>query len=176
MKRIEQNQKSVSAEIADVGTKYRGGVFLYPIQESVRVRKLFISMFDYGLPTLAVTRIPPQRFRQTLGRPVETIWLTTNKVPDMVCIDPSNITRLSLVFSEFFKHAPTGVVLFEGVEYLLSIVGFSDLLNFIQLLNDKIAMIDATVYTVIDMDILEDYQQHHLRRECLEPPRLVKIP
>ena len=176
MKRVGQNQKSISPEKADIGTNYRGGIFLYPIEEAVRVRTLFISMFDYKLPTLAVTRIPPQRFRQALGRPVETIWLTTNKVQDMVCIDPSNITRLSLVFSEFFKHAPGGVVLFEGVEYLLSIVGFSDLLNFIQVLNDKIAMIDGTVYMILDLEILEDYQQHHLRRECLEPPRLGRIP
>ncbi len=145
-KRLEQKQKPVSEELKEVGTENRGSVFLYSIEEEAQARSLFLSMYDAGIPALAVVRTPPKRFRKLLGRDVETVWLTTNRSSEGVCLNPSNITRLSMVLTEFFKRAPVGVVLFEGVEYLLSIVGFQDLLGLIQLMNDKIAIIEGTIF------------------------------
>ena len=92
--------------------------------------------------------------------------MTSNRVPGIVCVDPSYITRLSTILLEFLEHAPEGVILFEGVEYLLSIVGFNDLLGLIQLLNDRVARCEGAIYMVLDMDVLEKKEAKHLQREC----------
>jgi hypothetical protein len=102
---------------------------------------------------------------------VETVWLTSNCQTEGVCLNPSNITRLSMILSEFFKHAPRGIVLFEGLEYILSIVGFQDLLGLIQLLNDKIALNEGTIYLIFDVGVLEGKEARFILRECLQPER-----
>lgn len=170
-KRLEKKQIPVSEELIEVGTENRGDVFLYSIEEEAQARSVFLSMYDAGIPALAVVRTPPQRFRMLLGRDVETVWLTTNRSLEGVCLNPSNITRLSMVLTEFFKRAPDGVVYFEGIEYLLSNVGFQDLLNLIQLLSDKIALNEGTIYLILDLGVLDDKEARYIQRECLPPPK-----
>jgi len=168
-KRLEQKYKSQSTQQGNIINDIRGGIFLYPIENEVQARNLFISMYDAGLPTLAVVRTPPHRFKKLLTKEVETIWLTMNRTSEGVCLNPSNITRLSMVLTEFFKRAPNGVVFFEGIEYLLSIVGFQDILGLIQILNDKIALTKGTIYIIIDMGVLDSKQIRFIKRECLSP-------
>jgi PAS domain S-box-containing protein len=174
-KRLEEKQKSVSEKLVEIGTENRGTVLLYPLEHEAQARSQFLSMLDAGIPVLAVVRTPPQRFRTLLGRDVETVWLTTNRSSNDVCLNPSNITRLSMVLTEFFKRAPDGVVYFEGLEYLLSIVGFQDLLGLIQLLRDKIALNEGTIYLILDMGVLGDKEARHIQRECLLPPKIGEI-
>ena len=166
LKRVDKSHALVSEQDIKAKTENLGGVFLYPLQEKARVRSIFVSIVDVKIPTLAVVRTPPARFKETLGRNVETVWLTTNQVPEMVCVNPLNISRLSTILLEFLEHAPEGVILFEGVEYLLSIVGFNDLLGLIQLLNDKVARCEGAIYMVLDMDVLDKKEAKHLQREC----------
>lgn len=173
-KRLEQKHKTVSPQSTRVGPENRGAVFLYPLEREAQARSLFLSMFDAGLPTLAVVRTPPHRFRKLLGKDVETVWLTTNRTQEGVCLNPSNITRLSMVLTEFFKQAPDGVVFFEGMEYLLSIVGFQNLLNLIQIINDKIALIEGTIYLILDIGVLDDKEARYIWRECRSPPKTVE--
>ncbi len=169
LKRVDQKNKPISSKAAKIKSENQGAVFLFSMGYEESAHSIFVSIFDAGFPTLAVVRTPPDRFCQILKRDVETIWLTANRVSDIVCLDPSNITRLSMVLTEFFKHAPNGFVLFEGVEYLLSIVGFKDLLNLIQLLNDKIALNEGTIYMVLDLGVLDEKEARHIQRECLQP-------
>jgi PAS domain S-box-containing protein len=171
MKRVEQRNVQESEDEITLEAENRGGAFLFPVEDKSWAYSLFLSMFDAGLPSLAVIRIPPHKFRETLGREVETVWLTSNCQTEGVCLNPSNITRLSMILSEFFKHAPRGIVLFEGLEYILSIVGFQDLLGLIQLLNDKIALNEGTIYLIFDVGVLEGKEARFILRECLQPER-----
>ncbi len=171
LERVRKRQDSVRAQELMGEIEGIRGIFLYPSEDEAQAHSQFISMVDIGLPTLAVVRTPPDRFRDMLGRDVEIVWLTTNHMTGTVCLDPSNITRLSMVLREFFDHAPNGVVLFEGVEYMLSIVEFKALLKLIQFLNDKIALSEGSIFMVLDMGVLEEKEAGYLRRECLPPPK-----
>jgi PAS domain S-box-containing protein len=164
-KRIED------AGISDVTSlaEEEKGIFLYTVDDEERAYSRFASMMDRGLPVLAITRRAPARLHRLLERDLETIWLTTNRVPEQVCVDPSNITKLSIILKEFYEHASGGVVLFEGIEYLLSNIGFRDFLNLIQFLNDRISLGEGSIYLVVDMEVLDERDARYLQRECLLP-------
>lgn len=115
-------------------------------------------------PTLASTRTFPPCFHRKLGGEVETVWLTSSRVSGMVCVDQSDIMNLILVLSKFFKSASEGVVLFEGVEYVINIAGFEKFLHIVQLLNDKIAMLEGTIYIILELRVLEEKEAKHILR------------
>ncbi len=170
LERVEQSKISQHMELTKVGEDTKA-IFLYPLEQEEEARFRFLSRNEAGLPSLAVVRTPPQRFREILGKDVETIWLTNNRETDMVCVSPTNIARLSMVLCEFFDCASGGVILFEGVEYILSIVGFQDMLNLIQLLNDKLALTGGAIYMILDLEVLDEKEARYIQRECLEPPK-----
>lgn len=171
LKRVEQKHKPKTFNDESFGSNYQGAVSLYSIDNETEAHSLFLTLHNAGLPTLAVIRKPPKRFHKVLGKEVETVWLTTNQSSDGVCLNPSNLTRLSMVLTEFLRRAPEGVILFEGTEYLLSIVGFQSLLNLIQLLNDKIAESQGAIFLILDLAVLNEKEKKYIQRECLEPER-----
>ena len=120
LERVERKRELVGSKDITTWMEGQRGIFLYPVSEEESARTHFKSVVEAGLPVLAVLRTPPDRFCKILGRKVEAVWLTTNRIPGILCVDPSNITRLSVVLQEFFEHAPEGVVFLEGVEYLLT--------------------------------------------------------
>ncbi len=170
LERVEHEYKDlVTRPIPEIDIEEKGAIFLYPADREEEAYALFGSRKDANLPALAITRTFPPRFYEKLGREVETVWLTSNRVPGMVCVDPSDTMNLILVLSEFFKRTPEGVVLFEGVEYVISIAGFKRFLHIVQLLNDKIAMTNGTIYMILDLGVLEEKEARYIMRECLPP-------
>lgn len=156
--------------------KLGGGIYLFPVEKVQTARNFFLKAVDSGIPTLAVVREPPNRIKGSLGRDFGTVWLTTNRVEGVVCINPSDIVNLSILISEFYKRAPDGLVLFEGIEFLLSNVDFSRVLRLVQILNDKVSMNDGAIFLVMDLETLEERKRSQLERECLPMPEIEKGP
>ncbi len=169
MERVEQSKRTVdpeSREESEEGLEDSGSIFLFPVEDMDTARDLFAQKIEAGVPTLAVARTSPKQLQKSLEHNVETVWLTTNKVEELFCIEPTDVVTLSVVISEFFKRAPTGVILFEGVEYLLSNVEFSRVLKLIQILADRVSMAEGAIYLVLDTDTLGKKQMKQIEREC----------
>ncbi len=175
LKRVELEHESlVTLPSPTIDIEESGAIFLYPANREKEVYVLFRSRKDTNRPALAITRTHPLRFQRKIGREVETVWLTSNRVPGMVCVDPSDTMNLILVLTEFFKRAPRGMILFEGVEYVISIAGFERFLHIVQLLNDKIAMTEGTIYMILELGVLEEKEARNILRECLTPSEGIK--
>ncbi|MFB0544699.1 MAG: DUF835 domain-containing protein [Asgard group archaeon] len=175
LERVEREHEGlviIPSPVIDI--EARGATFLYSVDREDEAYALFRSRKAAKHPALAITRTFPPRFHRKLGREVETVWLTSSRVPEMVCVDPSDTMNLLLVLTKFFKRAPKGVVLFEGVEYVISIAGFERFLHIVQLLNDKIAITEGTIYMILDLGVLEEKEAKHMLRECLQPPTSVE--
>lgn len=91
------------------------------------------------------------------------IWLTFNKGPH--CIEPTNITRLSLRIQDFLKENKNATILFDGLEYLTSQNDFSTILHFIQLLNDKIMISDSKLILSINPFAFKPKELAQIERE-----------
>lgn len=168
MERVEQSKRTVTpeSEPQEESSEDSGSIFLFPIEDMDKARDLFARKIEMGVPTLAVTRTSPKNLQKSLGHNVETVWLTTNKVEELFCIEPTDVVTLSVVISEFFKRAPNGVILFEGVEYLLSNVEFSRVLKLIQILSDRVSMAEGVIYLILDTEALGKKQMKQIEREC----------
>jgi len=164
----------ITQPIPEIDIEERGSLFLYPVDRENEAYAIFRSRKDANRPALAITRTFPPRFQRKIGREIEMVWLTSNRVPELVCVDPSDTMTLLLVISEFFKRAPEGVILFEGIEYIVSITGFERFLRIVQLLNDKIAMLDGTIYMIVDLGVLKEKEARYVLRESLQPPEGVE--
>lgn len=149
----------------------QSSVHLLTLEQQDMVYKNLRDKFDGGHPVLAVIRMSPKRFKAAIERDIETVWLTTNHDKDIVCVVPNDIARLSMIITEFFKRAPTGCILFEGGEYIISNTKFPRFLNLVQFLNDKVANIDGSVGLVMDLETMDVKEARQIQRECIEPSK-----
>lgn len=91
------------------------------------------------------------------------IWLTYNKGPN--CIEPTNITRLSLRIQEYLKDHKNATIVFDGLEYLTSQNDFSTILHFIQLVNDKIMISDSKLILSLNPTAFKPNELAQIERE-----------
>lgn len=128
--------------------------------------KVFEDLVRHGHPGLCVTRSLPDHIRKRYSlEKTPVVWLTTNKIPDTHCISPSNIVDLSSAVIKFIERSDDGVVIMDGVEYLISQNNFRSILNLIQLLNDKVMLCDARIIIPLDPEIVEAKDLHLLKKE-----------
>ena len=113
---------------------------------------------------LYITRNSPENVKKnnaTVSRSM--IWLTFNKGPN--CIEPTNITRLSLRIQEFIKKNKQGTILFDGLEYLTTQNNFTTILHFLQLVNDKIMISDSKMIIAINPSAFKPQELALIERE-----------
>jgi hypothetical protein len=170
LERVEERKHLGSTAQDMVILDASDGIYIFEVEQEGRARNRFSSAVDAGYPCLAIIRIPPARFSEVMGKETEVVWLTQNSLPGILCIDPSDITRLSHVLDKFLEQARGGIVLFEGIEYLLSKVKFSDFLNLIQFLNDRIAINRGIIYLIHEAGVFEEKDLKYLQRECQPTP------
>jgi hypothetical protein len=117
-----------------------------------------------GEKVLYITRSPPDEVTHTKPKKANSlIWLTYNKGPN--CIEPTNITRLSLRIQEFLKEHKNGTIVFDGLEYLTSQNDFSTILHFIQLVNDKIMISDSKLILSLNPNAFRPNELAMIERE-----------
>ena len=128
--------------------------------------RVFEDLVKHGHPGLCVTRTQPEiiRKRYSLER-TPMIWLTGNRMEDIHCISPSNIVDLSSALIKFLERIQDGVVILEGIEYLVSQNNFRSILNLIQLLNDKIMLCSSRILLPLDPGVFDPKELHLLKKE-----------
>ncbi len=114
--------------------------------------------------TLYITRKLPNLIDENKSEVNSSlIWLTFNKGPN--CIEPTNITRLSLRIQKFLQENKNATILFDGLEYLTSQNDFSTILHFIQLVNDKIMVSDSKLILSLNPSAFKPKELALIERE-----------
>lgn len=140
----------------------------YLIEESKPVLSftLFNQEIQNGRKAMCITRQNPRRLRDNYKwKDVPIIWLTNNNLENDYCIDPTNLSRLSIEIVNFIKETKNGIILLEGLEYLISQNSYQFILRFIQLINDKIMLSNCIIIVPIDPLILSERELHLLERD-----------
>ena len=118
---------------------------------------------------LCVTRTLPARIRKKYNlQKTPIVWLTTNRIPEETCVTPSGIAELSSVIVSFVDQTKNGIVLIEGMEYLVSQNNFRSILNLVQLINDKIMISDSRMLITLDPKTLDEKEVHLIMKEASE--------
>jgi len=156
----ESNIKSTLMEIVKKGQSY-----LINEEKPEKSNEIFVNLVTHGVHGLYITRRHPKEIRDKYGlKRTPIIWLTHEKISENH-IDPTDIVELSHTIKEFIKKTTNGVVLIDGIEYLITQNEYKEILKFIQSLDDSIAISGSRLIIPIDPSTLTKQQFHLLKRE-----------
>ena len=119
----------------------------YVIKEEIpdQAFDIFVDAWKHGVPCLCVTREYPEKVKDRHDlKGVPFLWLSMDQEKSYAR-DPSNIALLYSDIKTFVSENKGCMVLFTGMEYLVSQNGFAKVLKLLQHINDKIAVTDSTL-------------------------------
>ena len=120
------------------------------------------SMRDEG-HVLLLSRLPQRRLLEHVDLDkVEAYWVTSQDVSG--AIQPSLDQIYDLVSKRLENH--TGLAVIEGIEWLISIHGFSDVLNLVMRLKDSLHRKPWALLLVVAGDVLNPVQYSQWQREA----------
>lgn len=141
---------------------------------------LFADQVRDGRESLAIVRTHPGVLRQKFGLQGGFVWLTkAEKTPPGVAaapapaekaepaefISPSNLARLTAVIKDFLAKSAGGIVLIEGLEYLITQNDFRSVLRFIQLINERVVLDKGILLTPLDPATMDSREFSLIERE-----------
>ncbi len=146
----------------------------YLIKEKGYQRSLavFCNLSKYGLNGLCFTTKHPDILQEMYdldhhGFKGETIWLTASGGEDNA-INPSNLTAVHAKINEFTKNNENSIVLFLGLEYIITLSGFEKSLKFLNSLFDVITINKSRLIIAIDPETLNPRELSLLENALIE--------
>ena len=91
------------------------------------------------------------------------LWLSNVGKEDSV--RPKDLEKLSLSLEQFLSKNPGGIILLDGLEYLITNNNFITVLRLIQSLKDQVAINKSVLLLSVNPDTLETPQLNLLERE-----------
>jgi PAS domain S-box-containing protein len=165
----------ITPEMEAKGTKGGGKyhiepahIYMIKTDSPVSPYIIFSDLVKHGMEGLCITREKPSDVRRAHElEKTPVIWLTTNRVPDVDTISPTNMVDLSSVILSFLEKASNGVVLVDGLDYLIAQNSFMATLNLVQLLRDKVMLSRSRVIIPLDQGVLDPRDLHMLTKEAI---------
>jgi two-component system cell cycle response regulator len=118
---------------------------------------------------LAVTRQHPDLVRQKYGLERTPIyWLATKTGPDVIA--PTNLGILTHTLINFVEEHENGVILLDGIEYLVSNNDFAKVLRMIDQVNDHISQSSTLMILPVDPRAFETKEVALLERNMERMP------
>lgn len=128
---------------------------------------IFADQVKHNIQGLCITRQSPKIIRENYGlEKTPILWLNSNDaIPGENCIKPDNLAGLTATLHKFLSEAEDGLILLDGMEYLMMRNSYESLLKFIHFLNDKVMISKSRVLFCIDKHALDERQYHIMASE-----------
>jgi hypothetical protein len=85
-------------------------------------------------------------------------------------LSPHNIAALNQVITDFLGHRKTGIILLEGLEYLVTQNNYQSILRFMQYIYDKVAVSRSVMMLSLNPLAFDLRDIRMLKREAIRPP------
>ncbi|KXS44217.1 MAG: hypothetical protein AWU59_676 [Methanolobus sp. T82-4] len=142
-----------------------GFIYLADCVDSGDAYSFFSHLVKQGKPGLCITRNNPENIRVRYGLPkTPFVWLSKNRSQDQQTIDPAELFRIHPTISDFVDKVDDGIILMDGLEYLLLDNDFISVVKLMEQTNDTIMASGSRFILVIDPDTLEKKEFHMLKR------------
>lgn len=143
----------------------RGYTYLVEEERSKKSYLLLTSCLEKGSPGFCVTRNYPDKIRSQFGLPEEVPILWLSNVGKKDSVRPKDLEKLSLNLEQFLSKNTHGVILLDGLEYLITNNNFITVLRLIQSLRDQVAINQSIFLLSVNPSTLEKHQINLLERE-----------
>jgi archaellum biogenesis ATPase FlaH len=126
--------------------------------------QLFMNALKKGFRGYCITRNYPAKIRTKFDlEDTPVVWLSN--VGRENTIRPKDLEKLSLSLEQFLSQAGGGIVLLDGLEYLITNNNFITVLRLIQSLRDQVAINQSILLMAVNRSTLESHQLNLLERE-----------
>jgi hypothetical protein len=140
--------------------------FTYLIKEEKAERSylLFEKALGKGMKGYCVTRNYPLKIKakHNLG---ETPILWLSNVGKESSIRPKDLEKLSVSLEQFLGQSEGGVILLDGLEYLITNNNFLTVLRLVQSLRDQVAINRSILMLVLNPSTLDPHELNLLEKE-----------
>ncbi len=128
-----------------------------------RSYELFVQLLNKGMNGFCVTRDYPQKVKSrfNLGD-VPILWLSS--IGKENSLRPKDLEKLSFSLEQFLSNKG-GVILLDGLEYLITNNNFLTVLRFIQSLRDQVAINHSILLIALNPSTLDPHELNLLEKE-----------
>lgn len=140
-----------------------GFTYLIKEEKGVRSYSLFVEAIEKGVKGFCVTRDYPLKVRSkyNLGD-TPVIWLTNIGKDDS--LRPKDLEKLSFSLEQFLSKNG-GIILLDGLEYLITNNNFLTVLRFVQSLRDQVAIHHSILMLAMNPSTLDPHEMNLLEKE-----------
>ncbi len=119
---------------------------------------------DEGCAGLVITRLNPKRLRDEFKVAPEILWLTDKESSQEKTVPPS-LEMLIHTIQEFMETEEKGMIVLDGLQYLVSSTNFEAVLRFLRSLIDEISESNCILALSISPETLKPQEVSILERE-----------
>ncbi|MDY0386589.1 MAG: DUF835 domain-containing protein [Methanolobus sp.] len=142
-----------------------GYIYLSDSEDATRSYQIFSDLVRSGKPGLCITRQNPAKIRNIYGiTKTPIVWLTKNKMNGQESIDSTELFKIYPTIADFINKVDDGVVLMDGLEYLVLDNDFLSVVKLMEQNNDAIMASSSRMVLQLDPNILEKKEFHLLKR------------
>jgi isoleucyl-tRNA synthetase len=160
-----EDEEGNESKEAPKGTSSLEPSFTYLIKEEKGGRSyaLFVEALEKGMKGFCVTRDYPLKIRSkyNLGETPVT-WLTNIGKEDS--LRPKDLEKLSFSLEQFLTKN-NGIILLDGLEYLITNNNFLTVLRFVQSLRDQVAIHHSILLLAMNPSTLDPHEMNLLEKE-----------
>ncbi|MBU7043224.1 MAG: GAF domain-containing protein [Theionarchaea archaeon] len=128
--------------------------------------EIFFDHVTHGIPGFIISREYPEKLRRKL-KLVKTpmIWLSHSEVENTV--SPNDLSKLNFILQDFIKQSRESVILFDGVEYLITQTNFNAVLKYLQTLKDIVVIGNSRLIIPLYEQTLLPKEYSQLQKEFI---------
>ncbi|MCK4718269.1 MAG: DUF835 domain-containing protein, partial [Thermoplasmata archaeon] len=129
--------------------------------------QVFKEKVTHGMEGLCITREFPPKIRERYELTNTPIyWLSDSSSETEQTMHPARLAfEVKRTLNEFMKKSTSGIILFQGIEYLISHLSFLEILKWLQGLRDQGAVNETVMLFSIDPGALEQKEFRNLSIE-----------
>jgi two-component system cell cycle response regulator len=151
-----------------------GSIYLADCNRKDEGYLLFSKLVKQGKPGLCITRKNPEKIRQLYGlSKTPLVWMTRNKNTGQQALDPSELFKIHPTIHDFIHKVSDGIILVDGLEYLLLDNDFISVIKLIEQTNDTVMASDSRLIVQVDPGTL-DKKDFHLLKRWMKPLKVPK--
>ena len=128
--------------------------------------EIFYDLVTHGIPGFVISRAYPERLRKKY-KLVKTpmMWLSRSEIENSISSD--DLFELELIVEGFTKKSKESVILFDGLEYLMTQTNFEKVLRYMQELKDIAIINNSRLIIFLNKDSLSLREYSMLEREVI---------
>ncbi|MGQ9588370.1 MAG: DUF835 domain-containing protein [Thermoplasmata archaeon] len=133
---------------------------------------LFSALLSGGARGLCISRTHPDILKQKYKFEAETLWLTKTETAQASSaakgtqyVSPNNLAHLASSIRDFLSKGGSGVVMIEGLEYLITQNDFKSVLKFLQLINEQVVLDKGFLVMPVDESAMDQKDFSLIERE-----------